>query len=170
MRDAPPSTSPASSTDWQIDILNAAVASGTEDWRWEGKNGSSTVIAQAYKKIFEAIAVADEKPIALHCTHGADRTGIVSYFLLGLLGVSKEDCSRDYVMTRFAGERSVLPYQDSRGSRCEIGNWNTKTEALEGATFAEKMYNHLHNDFDISVETLESIRELFIPGYTRPAK
>ena len=170
MRDAPPSTSPASSTDWQIDILNAAVASGTEDWRWEGKNGSSTVIAQAYKKIFEAIAEADEKPIALHCTHGADRTGIVSYFLLGLLGVSKEDCSRDYVMTRFACERSVLPYQDSRGSRCEIGNWNTKTEALEGATFAEKMYNHLHNDFDISVETLESIRELFIPGYTRPAK
>lgn len=169
MRDNPPSTSPASSTDWQIDILNAAVASGTEDYRWEGKQNGSTVIAQAYKKVFEAIAQADEKPIALHCTHGADRTGIVSYFLLGLLGVSKENCSRDYVMTRFAGERSVLPYQDSRGSRCEIGSWNTKTEALEGATFADKVYKHLNEDFDISVDTLETIREKFVPGYTRPA-
>ena len=169
MRDNPPSASPASSTDWQIDILNAAVASGTEDYRWEGKQNGSTVIAQAYKRVFEAIAQADEKPIALHCTHGADRTGIVSYFLLGLLGVSKDNCSRDYVMTRFAGERSVLPYQDSRGSRCEIGSWNTKTEALEGATFADKVYKHLNEDFDISVDTLETIREKFVPGYTRPA-
>ena len=169
MRDNPPSSSPASSSDWTIDILDGRVASGTEDYRWEGVQNGSKTIAQTYKKIFEAIAQADQKPIALHCTHGADRTGIVSYFLLGLLGVSKEDCSRDYVMTRFAGERSVLPYQDSRGSRCEIGSWNTKTEALEGATFADKMFKHLHDDFEISVDTLETIRELFIPGYTRPA-
>ena len=133
MRDAPPKTSPASSDDWQIEIMNAAVASGTENYRWEGKQNSSTKIAQTYKKIFEAIAQADEKPIALHCTHGADRTGIVSWFLLGLLGVSKEDCARDYVMTRFAGERAVLP----NGSSSEIAKWNEKTEALEGATWAD---------------------------------
>ena len=165
MRDRPPATSPASSEDWEIEIMNAAVASGTENYRWEGKQGSNTGIADTYKKIFEAIAVADEKPIALHCTHGADRTGIVSWFLLGLLGVSKEDCARDYVMTRFAGERAVLP----NGSSSEIAKWNTKTEALEGETWAEKTYNHLHNDFGISEDTLETIREKFVPGYTRAA-
>ena len=161
MRDAPPKTSPASSDDWQIDILNAAVASGTENYRWEGKQNSSKKIAQTYKKIFEAIAEADQKPIALHCTHGADRTGIVSWFLLGLLGVSKEDCARDYVMTRFAGERAVLP----NGSSSEIAKWNEKTEALEGATWAEKTYKHLNEDFEIEAQTLDKIREMFVPGY-----
>ena len=161
MRDAPPKTSPASSDDWQIEILNAAVASGTENYRWEGKQGTSTKIAQTYKKIFEAIADADNAPIALHCTHGADRTGIVSWFLLGLLGVSKEDCARDYVMTRFAGERAVLP----NGSGSEIAKWNQKTEALEGATWADKTYKHLNEDFGIDKDTLDEIREKFVPGY-----
>ena len=161
MRDRPPAKSPAASDDWNIEIMNAAVASGTESYRWEGKNGSNTGIAKTYKKIFEAIAEADQKPIALHCTHGADRTGIVSWFLLGLLGVSKEDCARDYVMTRFAGERAVLP----NGSSSEIAKWNEKTEALEGATWAEKTYKHLNEDFDIEAQTLDKIRELFVPGY-----
>ena len=160
-----PSKSPASSDDWEVEVLKASVASGTENYRWEGKQNSSTDIAKTYKKIFEAIAVADEKPIALHCTHGADRTGIVSWFLLGLLGVSKEDCARDYVMTRFAGERAVLP----NGSSSEIAKWNTKTEALEGETWADKTYKHLHEDFEISDDTLETIREKFVPGYTRAA-
>ena len=165
MRDAPPKTSPASTEDWPIEIMNAAVASGTENYRWEGKQGTSTKIAQTYKKIFEAIAQADEKPIALHCTHGADRTGIVSWFLLGLLGVSKEDCARDYVMTRFAGERAVLP----NGSSSEIAKWNEKTEALEGATWADKTFKHLNEDFSIDADTLYTIREKFVPGYQRPA-
>ena len=165
MRDAPPKTSPASTEDWPIEIMNAAVASGTENYRWEGKQGTNTGIGDTYKKIFEAIAVADEKPIALHCTHGADRTGIVSWFLLGLLGVSKEDCARDYVMTRFAGERAVLP----SGSNSEIAKWNQKTEALEGDTWAEKTFKHLNEDFGIAAETLETIREKFIPGYVAQA-
>ena len=153
-----PSKSPATSDEWPVEVLKASVASGTESTRWEGTGG----IAKTYKSIFEAIAEADQKPIALHCTHGADRTGIVSFFLLALCGVSKEDCGRDYVMTRFAGERAVLPDN-------EIKNWMDKTEALQGATFADKIYKHLKDDFGIGVDTLETIREKFVPGYTRPA-
>ena len=163
-----PSTSPLNTTEWPVVIMKASVASSTEDGRWEGTHRLDTNIAATYKKIFEAIAVADQKPIALHCTHGADRTGIVSFFLLGLLGVSKDDIGRDYVMTRFAGERAVLPLDDSTGTS-EIAKWFTKTEALEGATFADKTYKHLKDDFGISVDTLETIREKFVPGYTRPA-
>ena len=154
MRDRPPSSSPASSNDWNIDILNAAIASGTESTRWEG-------FAEVYKKIFEAIAVSDQKPIALHCTHGADRTGIASFFLLALLGVSIEDCGRDYCLTRFAGERAVLP-------NVEFDNWVSKTQALAGETFADKMFNHLLSK-GISADTLETIRELYVPGYHRAA-
>ena len=157
-----PSTSPLNTADWPVDILKASVASSTEDGRWEGDHSRDHNIAATYKKIFEAIAVADQKPIALHCTHGADRTGIVSFFLLGLLGVDKDDIGRDYVMTRFAGERAVLPDN-------EIANWFSKTEALQGATFADKIYKHMKEDFNISVDTLETIREKFVAGYTRPA-
>ena len=157
-----PSTSPINTTDWPVEIMKASVASSTEDGRWEGTHRLDTNIAATYKKIFEAIAIADQKPIALHCTHGADRTGIVSFFLLGLLGVSKEDIGRDYVMTRFAGERAVLPDN-------EIANWFSKTEALQGATFADKIYKHMNEDFKIEKDTLETIREKFVVGYTRPA-
>ena len=160
-----PATSPINTEDHPVEIMKASVASGTEDGRWEGTHRQDTNIAATYKKIFEAIAVADEKPIALHCTHGADRTGIVSWFLLGLLGVSKEDCARDYVMTRFAGERAVLP----TGSDSEITKWNQKTEALEGDTWADKTYKHLNEDFGIEKDTLETIREKFVEGYHRAA-
>ena len=160
-----PSTSPLNTTDWPVEILKASVASGTESGRWEGDHSRDHNIKATYKTIFGYIANADQKPIALHCTHGADRTGIMSFFLLGLLGVAKEDIGRDYVMTRFAGERAVLP----TGSNSEIEKWISKTEALEGATFADKMYKHLKDDFGISADTLETIREKFVPGYTRPA-
>ena len=147
-----PSTSPASTTDWPVSIVKASIASGTESTRFEG-------FADVYKLIFEKIAYADTNPIALHCTHGADRTGIASFFLLALLGVSKEDCGRDYVLTRFAGERAVLP-------ETEFDNWVAKTEALQGNTFADKMYTHLLSK-GISTDTLETIREKFVPGYIR---
>ena len=164
-----PSKSPLKTDDYDVELLKASVPSGSEPDRWEGSNGTwmgtSCDIAAQYRAIFEAIAVADEKPIALHCTHGADRTGIVSWFLLGLLGVSKEDCARDYVMTRFAGERAVLP----TGNDSEIAKWNQKTEALEGATWADKTYKHLNEDFGIEADTLETIREKFVPGYARKA-
>ena len=166
-----PSESPINTEEWPVEIMNAAVASSTEDGRWEGDHSLDHNIAATYKRIFEAIAVADEKPIALHCTHGADRTGIVSWFLLGLLGVSKDDCSRDYVMTRFAGERAVLPYDVESGTNrgtSELAKWNTKTEAVRGETWAEKTYNHLI-DLGIEADTLETIREKFVPGYERPA-
>ena len=157
-----PSTSPLNTSDHKVDILKASVASGTEDGRWEGDHRSDHNIAATYKSIFEAIAVSDQKPIALHCTHGADRTGIVSFFLLALCGVSIDDCGRDYCLTRFAGERAVLP-------DVEFDNWVNKTIALQGETFADKMYYHLNHDFNISVDTLETIREKYVPGYIRIA-
>ena len=163
-----PSTSPLKTEDYDVEIMKASVASSTEDGRWEGDHSRDHNIAATYKKIFEAIAVSDEKPIALHCTHGADRTGIVSWFLLGLLGVSKEDCARDYVMTRFAGERAVLAVDDNSG-KSEIAKWNAKTEALEGDTWADKTYKHLNEDFGIEADTLETIREKFVEGYKRAA-
>ena len=142
--------SPASSDDWELEVYKASIPSGTESTRFSG-------FADIYKGIFEKIAEADEAPIALHCANGADRTGIVCFFLLALLGASEEDCGRDYSFTRFAGERDV-------DHTVEFDGWMSATKALEGDSLAEKMKNHLMSK-GIEEETLEHIREIFIPGY-----
>ena len=146
--------SPASSDDWEITVVKGSIPSGTESTRFSG-------FADVYKTIFDKIAMADEAPIALHCANGADRTGIVCYFLLALLGASEEDCGRDYSFTSFAGERDV-------DHTVEFDGWVNATKALEGDTLAEKMKNHLLSK-GISEDTLETIREKFIPGYHRAA-
>ena len=142
--------SPASSDDWELEVYKASIPSGTESTRFSG-------FPDVYKGIFEKIAEADKKPIALHCANGADRTGIVCFFLLALLGASEEDCGRDYSFTRFAGERDV-------DHTVEFDGWMSATKALEGDSLAEKMKNHLMSK-GIEEETLEHIREIFIPGY-----
>ena len=146
--------SPASSDDWEITVVKGSIPSGTESTRFSG-------FADVYKTIFDKIAMADEAPIALHCANGADRTGIVSFFLLALLGVSEEDCGRDYSFTRFAGERDV-------DHTVEFDGWMSAAKALEGETLADKMFNHLLSK-NIEADTLETIREKFVPGYHRAA-
>ena len=52
-----------------------SIPSGTEKRRFEE-------FADEYRTIFGLIANADENPVYLHCTAGADRTGICSFILL----------------------------------------------------------------------------------------
>ena len=153
--------SKTTTTDWPIDFLSVAVPSSSEPVRWEGGTYSGTNIAEQYVKIFNALANCDEKPAMLHCTYGADRTGIATFFLEGLLGMKMDDMIVDYLWTQFAKGRNVK-ILESEGA--EFPQWVSKTEALEGATFADKMENHLES-FGIAHSTLEHIREIFVPGY-----
>ena len=157
--------SKTSTTDWPIDFLSVAVPSGSEPVRWEGGTYQGTNIAEQYVKIFNALAHCDEKPAMLHCTYGADRTGIATFFLEALLGVEMEDMIRDYLWTQFAKGRNVK-IEESEGA--EFPQWVSKTNACEGDNFADKMENHLIS-FGIEKATLEHIREIFVPGYVAKA-
>ena len=165
MRDSPASTSPANTSAWPITMVQAAVRSGTESVRWEGGSQTDRSIAQQYVKIFNAIAKCDTDPVMLHCTYGADRTGIVTFFLESLLGMSQEDMTRDYLWTQFTQGRAVK-ILESEGA--EFPQWINKTQQCAGESFAEKMKTHLM-DFGIAESTLEHIREIFIPGYVAKA-
>ena len=151
--------------DWPITFVSAAVPSSSEPVRWEGGTYSNTNIAEQYVKIFDALANCDNEPVMLHCTYGADRTGIVTFFLEALLGMEMEDMIKDYLWTQFTQGRTVK-ILESEGA--EFPQWVSKTEALEGDTFADKMKNHLMS-FGIEESTLEHIREIFIPGYVAQA-
>ena len=153
--------SPADTADWPFTFVSAAVPSGSEPVRWEGGTYQGTNIAEQYVKIFDAIANCDNEPALLHCTYGADRTGIVSFFLEALLGMEMEDMIKDYLWTQFTQGRNVK-ILESEGA--EFPQWVSKTNACEGTSFADKMENHLES-FGIAHNTLEHIREIFIDGY-----
>ena len=163
MRDSnniPRNGSPANTADWPVSLLDAHVASGTEPERWEGTSG----IGAQYKKIFDTIANCDKAPVALHCTYGADRTGIATFFLEGLLGMKLDDIRRDYVWTKFTQGRDPNP-------NGELAKWIQKTQDnYTDATFADKIESHLMSkEFGIAKSTLEHIREIFVPGYVAKA-
>ena len=157
--------SPANTTDWPFTFVSAAVPSGSEPVRWEGGTYQGTNIAEQYVKIFNALANCDKEPALLHCTYGADRTGIATFFLESLIGMNQEDMTKDYLWTQFTQGRNVK-ILESEGA--EFPQWISKTEACEGATFADKMENHLMS-FGIEKATLEHIREIFVPGYVAQA-
>ena len=159
-----PSQSPANTADWPVSLVKASIPSGSESYRWEGGTYQGTNIANQYVTVFNAIANCDTAPAMLHCTYGADRTGIATFFLEALLGVSIQDMTRDYVWTQFTQGRNVI----LEGSKAEFPQWISKTEALDGANFADKMKNHLMS-FGIAEHTLEHIREIFIDGYVAQA-
>lgn len=51
---------------------------------------------------FLAQCLRDDKPVYFHCAIGRDRTGTFAALVLGLLGVSEGDISKDYELTYFA--------------------------------------------------------------------
>lgn len=52
--------------------------------------------------------VNQKHPVAFHCKSGADRTGCVAMLILGLLGVDEGDVAKDYELTTFSREYSIL--------------------------------------------------------------
>ena len=111
---------------------------------------------EEYYKIYDLISNADKKPVVLHCASGVDRTGILTFSLLTLLGCEKDDIYRDYLFSNFA----------AKGPRdgTEVDKWYKKLDAFEGKTIAEKSKKWLLSK-GIEEDKLEHIREIFINGY-----
>ena len=55
--------------------------------------------------------VLSGKPVAYHCSEGKDRTGILSMIFLSLLGASKEEIMKDYLLTLKAARPRARKYR-----------------------------------------------------------
>ena len=61
--------------------------------------GSSDHCAGQYRKFVKLLLEEREKALLWHCTAGKDRAGICAVIVQELLGVSREDIYKDYLMT-----------------------------------------------------------------------
>ncbi|CAD2221424.1 protein-tyrosine phosphatase [Angomonas deanei] len=87
------------------------------DYIKSGKPFTVEILLDLYKKVYRAFvrdhaavfggvikSIIDLKPtsdkaVMVHCTAGKDRTGIISFLLLTLLGVKRETIHEDYLLT-----------------------------------------------------------------------
>ena len=135
----------------EVEYYAIDIPTGTKDIRFEK-------FEDIYKKVYELISECDKKTILLHCTAGADRTGIMSFSLLSLLGCEYKDIVKDYLFTNFG-------HQGKRDLNKEFLNWWEKlNNNYEGKNTAEKCKNWLMAK-GIEESTLEHIRAIFIDGY-----
>lgn len=136
----------------EIEYNAISIPSGTESTRFENFNDE-------YKRIFSLIEKANEKPIYLHCTAGADRTGICSFMLLTVCGAEYNDIARDYLFTNFSTQGSRINNYES-----EFKQWWTKLDSFEGSTKADKAKSWLISK-GITSNQVENIRTLFVDNY-----
>ena len=135
-----------------IEYNAISIPSGTESTRFENFNDE-------YKKIFSLIEKANEKPIYLHCTAGADRTGICSFVLLTVCGAEYNDIARDYLFTNFSTQGSRINNYES-----EFKQWWSKLDSFDGLTKADKAKSWLISK-GITSNQVENIRTIFVDNY-----
>ncbi len=133
-----------------VEYFSFEIPSGTESKRFEE-------FKEQYVGIYTTISNADVAPVYLHCSVGADRTGLSTFMLLAVCGVSYDDIVRDYLMTNFSnpGERPLTR---------EFNTWWKKLNLLDGATVAEKAKTWMLSK-GLSEETIERVREVMVDGY-----
>ena len=102
--------------------------------------------------IFEILSDSNNYPIVYHCSAGADRTGVITYLINGLLGVSKEDLLKDYLITNFAKTDGTFRTIDGIAN-----NYVKILDEYRGNTLSEKIYNYLSEVIEVPMEQLDFI-------------
>ncbi|CAH1660974.1 tyrosine-protein phosphatase [Chelatococcus asaccharovorans] len=64
---------------------------------------------QAYRDFIVLLSSGDRRPLLFHCTTGKDRTGWAAAVVLTILGVSRDDVMRDYMLTNVELLPSLQP-------------------------------------------------------------
>ena len=123
----------------------------------------------AVKNFFSMLADNDGYlPIYFHCAQGKDRTGFLATLFQALLGVSKEDILRDYLLSNLGKTGSVsiskitsnYNYVDYFLEGKEVTN-DGKKDRAEGSTIAERAYNYLLS-CGLTEGQLKTIRDNFL--------
>ena len=103
------------------------------------------------KEVFTDLANPDNYPIYMHCTHGIDRTGTVSFLLEAVLGVERQMLIYEYTL-------SVGSY----GNKI-VAVYNKLNSSYSGSSFKVKTENFL-KDCGITQEQIDTLRQIYLEG------
>lgn len=119
-------------------------------------NLNETETQQRLKEEFQFILrnIKADKGVYFHCAWGADRTGMLSFLLEGVLGQTMANLYRNYELTSFsaAGARLFTSFKD----RINV------ITALSGATLRDKFQNYFINKLGITLDEIEEFRALML--------
>ncbi|MBP5611013.1 MAG: tyrosine-protein phosphatase, partial [Clostridia bacterium] len=103
------------------------------------------------REIFALLADESNYPIYFHCSIGTDRTGLISWLVNGLCGVSEADLWLDYLFSNFG---TII------GSRTRAKNedvYVNQIKAKSGANLAEKTYNFVKDYFGVPEADIDAV-------------
>ena len=104
-----------------------------------------------------------QRNIYMHCQGGCDRTGTLSFQLLGLLGVSESDLAKEYELSSF----SDVGFGRLRTTTQAVDTYDyvgmvEALKAYSGDTITDKFYNFATTGCGISADTITSFRNLML--------
>ena len=118
-----------------------------------------------FKEVLEWIVeqLTASKPIYMHCQGGCDRTGTLSFQLLGLLGVSESDLAKEYELSSF----SSIGFGRLRTTTKAVDTYDyvgmvEALKAYSGNTITDKFYDFATTGCGISAETITNFRNLML--------
>lgn len=116
-----------------------------------------------YKQWFPFIVnhIKEGKAVYYHCVWGADRTGLVSVLLEGLLGLTQEQMNLEYELTSlsFAGLRPKSGYADGDHQKLI-----EKIKTYEGETLRDKFDTYWTKEVGVSQELIDEFRSIMLVG------
>lgn len=116
------------------------------------------------KKVFDSLFdwVAEGKPTYVHCSAGADRTGVVALLCEAVLGMFQSDIDKDYELTNFF--TGITPEGNARRRNKSV--WTREINIINsysGATFRDKAVNYMVS-CGIAIEKINAFRAAMIDG------
>lgn len=118
--------------------------------------GGMQAHANVIKKIVECLKQG--KGVVWHCKGGADRGGVISVILEGLLGCTENEITKDYELTQFASMSSRIDEEWFVPAMKNVRN-------TEGANIGEKWKNFMCNHTDLTPENVEDLRAIMLTDY-----
>ena len=130
----------------------------------------------SYKNLPEVmhyLANADERHVYFHCWGGADRTGMLDFFVNAILGVSYTDLIEEFELTTQTNNKRCHMHNSSSAHYPKFMNaflngyteGNVTWKADPDKTVNENCEKWLIEVAGVDPDDIERIREIMLPGY-----
>ena len=118
-------------------------------------------------EVMHIIANSDEKHSYFHCWGGADRTGMLAFFINAICGVSYTDLIEDFELTTMTNNKRCHMHNSNNAHFPKFLNefMNNWSGFDMNATVNENCEKWMIEVAGVDADDIERIREIMLPGY-----